>query len=484
MSTGARRILANTGYRLLADAGSKVASLAFFVVMARQLGEADFGVFSFGLAFALLVTTFGNFGQDSVLTREVARDRTLLDHYFANTLAIKIVLSVACLAVSIGVATAAGMDAQTRNVAVLLGLAVILELLMATCFGAYQAFERLEFVAVALISQRSATAAAGIVALLAGAGVEAVAAIYLGGAALGFTLAAALLLRRVARPRLVIEPRSWWPLMRAAVAIGVAAVFAVVLFRVDTTMLAAFKPKHVVGDYGAAYRLFEATLFVSWSVGAAVYPVFSRLSRTTVPPVGFVFERGLKLVVALTLPLAAGAAVLAEPLVKVLYGSEYGDAVNALRLLSPAIALYPLCYLGAYLLVAQDRQRVLTIVYGLVAVENIGLNFVLIPKLSLNGAALGTSLSQFLIAAPFIVLAQRIAGRLEWTRVATGPVLATLAAAGAMLVLKNNLAVAVPAGAAVYVTVLVLLERRLFPDDARAVFDLLPRLTGRDRAAT
>ena len=46
MSTGARRILANTAYRLIADVGSKLASIAFYVVMARELGAKSFGVFT------------------------------------------------------------------------------------------------------------------------------------------------------------------------------------------------------------------------------------------------------------------------------------------------------------------------------------------------------------------------------------------------------------------------------------------------------
>ena len=58
------------------------------------------------------------------------------------------------------------------------------------------------------------------------------------------------------------------------------------------TMLAMFEPSEVVGQYGAAYRLLEATLFVSWSVSSAVYPVFSRLSPSSRAAVGFVFERG------------------------------------------------------------------------------------------------------------------------------------------------------------------------------------------------
>jgi O-antigen/teichoic acid export membrane protein len=470
-----RSILANAGYRLLADVASKVASLAFFVVMARELGASQFGIFTFSLAFVILATTLGNFGQDVVLTREVARDRTRLGGYFANTLALKVVLATVSLALSIGVAVAAGIDRETLEVLLLLGPAVAFELLMATCFASYQAFERLEFIPIALISQRFVTAAAGIAALLNGAGVVAVSAIYLAGSVLGFALALWFLVRKVARPGLEVEPRRWWPLMRASFAIGLAGVFSVVFFRIDTAMLAGFEPKEVVGDYGAAYRLFEATLFVAWSVGAAVYPVFSRLTVASVPPVGLVFQRSLKLAVALTLPLAAGGLVLAGPLMRLLYGSSYEDGATALRLLTPAIVLYPICYVAGYLLVSQDRQRVLTWVYGLVALENILANLVLIPWLSLNGAALGTSISQLLVTVALVVFAQRAVGTIRWDRIAAGPMLATLLAAAAMGALRDELALAVAGGTAVYLVSLVLFERLLFPEDARAALDLLRR---------
>jgi O-antigen/teichoic acid export membrane protein len=475
VSTGARRILANTGYRLLADAGSKIASVAFYVVMARELGAKSFGVFTFGLAFVILTTTLGNFGQDSVLTREVARDHSLLDHYFANTLVLKVVLSLLSLTVAIGLASAFGISSETRTVLLLLGPAAVLELLMATCFASFQAFERLEFVPIALISQRTLTALAGIAALLAGAGVVTVAAIYVAGSLFGFTLALRLFLGRIARPTLQITPKSWLPLMKGAAAIGLSSVFAVVLFRVDMTMLASFKPADVVGHYGAAYRLLEATLFVSWSISSAVFPVFSRLSPTSEPHVGFVFERGVKLGIALTFPLAAGAFVLADRVVDVLYGGEYSDSATALRLLAPAIALYPITYVTASFLVSQRRQRTMMIVFGLIALENILANLVLIPWLSLDGAALGTSLSTLLLSASLLGCAQQSAGRLEWARILAGPTMAALVAGGAMFLLRENLALAVIAGGAVYLAVLFLFERRLFPDDAQAVFDLLPR---------
>jgi len=84
-----RRILKNTGYRALAELLSKAASLVLFVFMARELDPAAFGIFTFTLSFVTLVTALGAFGQDMVLTREVARDKNLVHIYFANTLVLK-----------------------------------------------------------------------------------------------------------------------------------------------------------------------------------------------------------------------------------------------------------------------------------------------------------------------------------------------------------------------------------------------------------
>jgi O-antigen/teichoic acid export membrane protein len=473
--TGARRILANTAYRALADVASKVASLVFFVVLARELGEADFGVFTFAFTLVLLLTVLGNFGQDAILTREVARDRGLLDDYFANTLALKVAVSLPLLAVGLAVGSLVGIDARTRDVVAILGLAVVAEMLMATCFATFQSFERLVFIPVALISQRFATAIVGVAALLAGAGLRTVALIYLGGAVLGIAIALIALVTRVSRPRLRLEPGRWPTLMRAALWTGLAGVFAVILFRVDTAMLAAYEPDSVVGNYGAAYRLVEATLFLSWSVGAAVYPVFSRLRPDSDPPVTAVFERAVKLVVALTLPLSVGAAVFARPLVELLYGREYSDAAGALALLAPTIALYPLCYLTGSLLVAQNRQHLTALVYGAMAVENILANLVLIPWLSLDGAAIGTSLTQLLVAVAMLSFARDLTAGCDWRRALAGPVLSTSLAVAAMALLRDDLLLGAATAAVVYVGSMVAFERAVFPDDARTFLDFVRR---------
>ena len=475
MSGGGRRILVNTLYRGLADLGSKLATTVLFVLMARRLGGAQFGVFTFALSLVTLVTVLGDFGQNSVLTREVARDRSQLDRYFVNNLLLKLVVSVPAVALAVALVSAFSADAETRTVVAILGVAVLIELLRDTCFAVFQAYERLGFIPLALISQRFLTTIVAAVALFSGAGVVAVSVIYLAGAAVAFAIAISLVFVKIARPRLAPDFRIWTRLMRAALPVGLAGAFGTVLFRVDMSMLAAFKSKAVVGQYGAAYRLFEATLFVGWSIGAAVYPAFARLTPRSAPPVGAVYERAIKFALLVTAPAAVGAAILGKPLVELVYGSGYREATTSLRLLGPAICLYPVAYLSGLLLVARDRQRILTIVLGLVALENIVGNLVLIPSFSLEGAAFGTSLSQLLATVPLLVYSARVCEGVDWRRMLAGPALAAGGCAAAMGALVATPALAAPAGLGLYLVVAVAFERKAYPDDLHGVLGLLRR---------
>lgn len=466
-ASGTSRILPNTVYRATADVGSKLISVGFFVVMARLLGDAAFGSFTFGLAFGSIVTVLAGFGQDAILTREVARDRRRAHGYFANTVALKLVLAVPVIVLAVAGLTLTNVDPTTRTVAILITVAVLVELLTSTCFAVFQAFEQLGYLPVVIISQRLFTAGAGILAMTLGAGIELVAAIYLGGSVLALVLGVVFLFRRVVRPRFELDTSRWWPLMRAALPVGVALVFQVTLFRVDATILQIFEPERVVGHYGAAYRLLESPLFIGWAVAAAVYPVLARLADER--DLRSVTERSLKLAIGATLPVALGAAILAVPLVRILYGREFHSSARVLAWLAPTIVLYSFNHVSGVLLLARNHQRWLAWVYGAIAVENIAANFATIPRYGMLAAAINTTISEALLFMLMASLTVRLAHRLDWVRMLGGPLLAGAASGATMLVLDERFALAVVAGVVVYLAALGAFERVAYPQDVRAV---------------
>jgi O-antigen/teichoic acid export membrane protein len=473
------RILLNAGFRALADIGSKIATAALYVVVARKLGASEFGIFIFALAFVGLVTAIGTFGQDIVLVREVARDHRRLEEYFSNAMVSRAMFSIPPLFIALLVAWLAGMSDHTVLITLLLGLGFVGDYTVQVPFAVFQAFERLGLVAVVLIAQRWVTTAAAIGALYLGAGLIEVVAIYAIGSLAATALGTWMMYRNIGRPRLRVDFRGALRVTREALPIGIALVALTVLFRIDMAMLAIFKPARQVGEYGAAYKLLETTAFFSWAVNVAVLPSLARLSPTSTPPVGDVYQRGLKLVIAITLPVAVGAIVLAGPVISLVYGAQYHAAAKALALLAPTIALFPISALSSQLFYAQGRRPTVAIVYAVVAAENVLLNLYLIPRFSLQGAAVGTSISELLVAGLLITLAGDLHGRLQIRRMLAGAVLGSAAAGGVLAVLHSTPLVAVPLAVLAYLVLLLGYERLAFPEDFSVIHALLAQLRSR-----
>jgi O-antigen/teichoic acid export membrane protein len=391
------RLVANALYRTVSDLASKLALAVLYIVMARQLGTEGFGVFSFAFSLAVLVTTLANFGEDKLLVRSIARDGAALNRTFADTLALQGSIGLGALVITEALLPFTGVAETTQIVVALLGLAIVLDVLTSTHLAIFQAREKMALIPAVIVPQRLGVAVVGTYALFRGVDVIGVAIIYLVGSVLALPLAIALLRNEVARPPMRLRVKHWPRLLVAALPIGMATAFATILFRVDMVMLRGYESAHAVGAYAGAYRLFEMTLFFSAGVGASALPAFSRMGAD-LPALRALLRKTLLLVLVPSVPLAIIAAAFPEELLHLAYGGGYDSAADALRLLAPAVVLYPISFLCGYMLVAQGHVRPLVTVYGIVAAENVALNLVLIPAFSLQGAALGTTISEALAA--------------------------------------------------------------------------------------
>ena len=70
-----RKIFKNSSIVLFGQAFSLLANLAVTVMMARYLGEAGFGIFSYGLVFASFFALIADFGMKPIIVWELARDQ-------------------------------------------------------------------------------------------------------------------------------------------------------------------------------------------------------------------------------------------------------------------------------------------------------------------------------------------------------------------------------------------------------------------------
>lgn len=469
--SAARVIARNTGVQAAADILGKVASLAFYVVMARELGQRGFGDFTFALSLALVLTMFAEFGIDALITRTVAVERGTARQLLTDSLLVKAGFGLIGVIAAVVVAFVGGYTAEVRAAVAILAVAAVVDLLAKSFYAVFQALDDMAPIAASFMLQRYVTAAVGIVALLAGADVVAVAAIYLGGALLALAYSAWRLARRV-RPSRVVSPARGRVLVRASAALGVLVLLQTALFRIDAVILSQLKGNDAVGLYGVAYRLLESTLFLSYTFVASLLPTLSRLTRESTPTVGEAFELGLKLIASALLAVGTCFALFAEPMVHILYSKEFDEAIPAVRLLGGAAAFYGVSYLAAHVLIAQRRQGVLPWITLGVLILNVVLNLLLIPEYSFKGAAAVTSVSEIALATGALWFALRITGPVAVRRIATGPVAGCVAICAVAAVAGTGL-LGLVLGALVYLPVLYAVEHRLFPHDVRRLRDVV-----------
>jgi O-antigen/teichoic acid export membrane protein len=241
----------------------------------------------------------------------------------------------------------------------------------------------------------------------------------LGGSAplLGL-MAASLVCLPFALPQELAAARGgkldWSRLKRCAAygfPVSAAMVLALVLASSDRFMIAAFLDEASVGAYHAAYSLSNRTLDIMFLwLGAAGGPAMvMALERGGMEALQKAAREQVSTILLITVPAAAGLALVARPLAEVMVGEGLREAAAQV---TPWIALAG--FFGGlathYLLQAftlGQRTRLLLLASCVPVVANLALNFVLIPRYGLIGAAWTTATTYAFAAASYWTLGRR-----------------------------------------------------------------------------
>ncbi|MDE4907313.1 oligosaccharide flippase family protein [Methanogenium marinum] len=111
--TAVRGFIKNTVSLASAELVTKILAFLLFVYIARELGDVEFGKYSFALAFALLFAFLSDIGLTQLTIREVAKRKEDVNRYFGTVSAIKVVLSILTIAIIVVVINFLGYPQET-----------------------------------------------------------------------------------------------------------------------------------------------------------------------------------------------------------------------------------------------------------------------------------------------------------------------------------------------------------------------------------
>jgi len=270
----------------------------------------------------------------------------------------------------------------------------------------------------------------------------------------GEILASLLLLAFLIRRGVRVRPRIDWdlirPLARRALPLVLSALLGLMIYNMDLILLRVFRTSAHVGYYAAAYALIGFLANLSLAYGLSLLPTLTRLGREGEERRS-VFQTAYAQAFAVGLPVAAGAALLAGPIIQLVFGAEYAESALPLAIVIWSIPLGTARDINVAALLSLGEEGKVLRLTAIAATTNLILNLALIPPLGIPGAAVATLITEFLR----MLLAARFATEFGFRTPGASRFWRAVLASGVMaavvyVVRPQGLAVAIPAGAFVY----------------------------------
>lgn len=387
-----------------------VLPLVVLPYLARVLGPAELGVVVFVQYFSFLVGAVLEYGFGLSATREVARTRSDGERLAATVAAVvgaKALLTVACLLISLALWPLLPIF---RDAPELLALGVALAVAQGLSPGwFYGGVEWLVFPTVVEFLSRAA-AAAGVLVLVDGSEDAAlVLLIYATASLVATSLLHARIYSRVSLRRPSIAEALG--AMRQASTLFVSSAAVTIYNTVGIFVLGTLMSAAQVGVFSGAEKIIRAAQRVLASAGEAVYPRVSFLVRAgrdrSAARLAAAAAAALTGVAALA---AAALALLADPLVRLLYGPEFASAVPLLQILAASLPLAILAgSLSTLWLLPHGRDRAVTTVVVLSCVLAVVLVGAAASSLGLEAAAWSLVVVELVTVTGLVVAVRRSA---------------------------------------------------------------------------
>ncbi len=359
------------------------------VVVARELGPADYGRLALGLAFFALLMPISNITAQCLMRDTTAEPRSANMLMSSAEVAAGLVTSLIVAAITVGVALTVGVT-STEGIVVLVivGSALLRPLQVVDAwFIMAQSSKRVVIIRVSVLL---VTGAVRIALPLAGYGVVAVAWTYIVESALA-SIGSWIAYRRynkdyrweISRARVGSVVKEFVPLLLVSSS-------ALIYQRLDQAMLAWLSDFRETGVYAAAASLSDAPKFPLIALAVSFTPRLLALRKADPERYRVALSDFARFVNLFGYAVTLGLILVMAPLAPLLLGSAYDGATIVIIILALST---PLAAVGAVLLLLTNWDKLYreAIVRNLVgAAISVGFNFLLIPRYGAVGAAIST----------------------------------------------------------------------------------------------
>ncbi|MBM3188239.1 MAG: hypothetical protein FJZ90_05890, partial [Chloroflexi bacterium] len=323
----AQRVALNTVAPIALNLVNKIMDMAFAMLMLRILGPVDAGHYYLAVVVVSWFDILVNFGLNTLVTRDVARDPADANRYLSNTIVLRAGLWGASLPVLLLFFGVRHMTRPLEPAAMLAMGLFLLGLLPSNVAASYAAvftaYERMDIPAAITTVTTFLRVILGTAALMLSWGYVGLAGVSIAVNVVTMLVLYALLRRMLFEP----TPQADWPfqrrILRESYPLMINLLLATLFFKVAVLLLEWLEGARVVGWYSTAYKYVDAVQLVPSYFTIAIFPLMARYAATSRDALLRAYVLAVKLLVVVALPLATVGWALSYPLIGLLGGSQY-----------------------------------------------------------------------------------------------------------------------------------------------------------------
>ena len=464
-----RTIFKNMGWLLISQIIASVCGFIWTVLIARYLGVNDYGVLGFAISLTGILAITVDLGMQTHVVRHVATDYDSAPKYLGNILPLKCLLTVGTFILTMIILILLKSNELTITITLLFTIEMVIKSFINLFNGSFQAFEEGKYQGIGNTILNLLLLIFILITIFTDLGIYGIAFSYVLANVIALIYLYYSFTANITKPKFEFDTSFCKKIFIASLPFTATIILYSIYYSIDVVMLNQLVGDYATGIYNATYKLISV-LTVFYSVYTAViYPVMSKLFKNDKKMLIVSFEKSLKYLMLVSIPLTVAITFYSTDLIFLIYGHEYDAASSTLAILIWTVSLLFINGVCNILLNASYKEVTITKIYATAAVFNVVLNFFMIPHYSYNGAAIATVLSELLI----IVLQTYVIYKLDYKvnkkiYFDFGKIIIGSGILGiALYYLNLNMWVALPVGIIIYLVAIIALK--FFDDDDKYV---------------
>lgn len=464
-----KTIFKNMSWLVISQIIASICGFIWTILMARYLGVEQYGIYGFATSLSGMLAITMDLGISTHIVRHIATDYDSTPKYLGNAIPLKGIFSLGTFILTLIALILMKSDQLTITVTLLFTLEMFFKTFVNLFNGSFQAYEEGKYQGIGNTLMNVLLLIFILLSIFTDLGIYGITISYVFSNFITLFYVYYVFTKHIAKPKFELDREFCKKITLASLPFAITGLLYTLYYSIDVVMLTNLSGDYATGIYNASYKLISVlNLFYSVYI-AVIFPVMSKFFKNDEKMLLISFEKSVKYLMLIIIPLATATMFYSLDIIQLIYGHKYDPASSVISIL-----IWTLCFLfisGACntLLNASHKETIVTRIYAIAAAFNIILNFIMIPILSYNGAAITTVLSDVLIVIIQFYVIYKIGHRPnkklyhDLVKIITGSAVLGIA----LYFLNLNMWVALPVGIIIYFTTVYLL--RLFDDDDKYI---------------